>query len=30
MHNALNDLGKQLATYRYDPNAAPAKGGKKK
>jgi len=35
MHNALDDLGKQLATYRYDPNAAPAKGapakgGKKK
>jgi hypothetical protein len=35
MHNALNDLGKQLATYRHDPNpapakGAPAKGGKKK
>ena len=30
MHNALSDLGGQLATYRYDPNAAPAKGGKKK
>jgi hypothetical protein len=27
MYNALNDLGGQLATYRYDPNA-PA--GKKK
>jgi hypothetical protein len=27
MHNALSDLGGQLATYRYDPNA-PA--GKKK
>ena len=34
--SALNDLGGQFATYRHDPNAAPAgksapaKGGKKK
>ena len=27
MHNALSDLGGQLATYRYDPNAAPAGKG---
>jgi hypothetical protein len=29
MHNALSDLGGQLATYRYDPNAPASKGKKK-